>query len=275
MVRRLCPLTEKMKNMLWTLGVVAGFYLSLCAVAYLFQEKLIFFPEKLSRDYQFRFSTAFKEWQVKTSDGITLHGLLFAASGKSKGLIFYLHGNAGSSDSWGTIAEIYTRLNYDLFILDYRGFGKSGGRITSESQFYADVQTVFAEFKSVYTAENIIIIAFSIGTAAASMLAANNHPKMLILQAPYYSLTDLTKRMYPFLPGFALKYKFKTHEFIPRITAPIVIFHGDRDEVIYYGSSLKLLPLLKPADKLITLKTQVHNGINENPEYIHALQKMI
>lgn len=262
--------------LLWTFGIAVGFYFLLCSLAYFFQEKIIFFPDKLPHHFQFTFSAAYKEWQIKTDDGFNLHGLLFLSGGKSKGLVFYLHGNAGSLLSWGSIANVYTSLGYDLFILDYRGFGKSEGEITSESQFYSDVQTVYKKLKSAYDEENIVIIGFSIGTGAAAMLASTNHPKMLILQAPYYSLTDLTRHMYPFLPTFALKYKFNTHAFFSKISAPIVLFHGDHDEIIYYGSSLKLKPLLKPStDKLITLKGQVHNGINENPEYIFALRKLI
>ncbi|MEJ7737507.1 MAG: alpha/beta fold hydrolase [Chitinophagaceae bacterium] len=261
--------------LLWTLGIAAGSYFLVFSLAYLFQEKLIFFPDKLPQHYRFSFSTAWKEWQLKTTDGIILHGLLFSAAAKPKGLIFYLHGNAGSCDSWGTIAGLYANLNYDLFILDYRGFGKSEGTIYSEEQFYTDVQSAYDELKPSYEEKNIVIIGFSIGTGAAAMLASKNHPKLLILQAPYYSLTDLTRRLYPFLPAIALKYKFRTYQFIPQILAPVVLFHGDRDEVVYYGSSLKLKPLLKPADKLITLKGQLHNGLNENPEYINALRALL
>ena len=107
------------------------------------------------------------------------------------------------------------------------------------------------------------------------MLASRNSPRMLILQAPYYSLVDLTKHLYPFLPAFALKYKFRTSEFVKKTRAPIVIFHGQEDEVIYYGSSTKLKFLLKPGDKLITLTLQGHSGINENPEYIKELKTFL
>src|SRR5918993_5029201 len=108
---------------------------------YFNQEELIFFPTKLPANYTFSFSSNFEERYISTTNG-KLHGLLFkTGTDKPKGLIFYLHGNAGALDSWGEIADTYTNLNYDVFMLDYRGYGKSEGRISSEKQFHDDVQT--------------------------------------------------------------------------------------------------------------------------------------
>jgi predicted esterase len=125
----------------------------------------------------------------------------------------------------------------------------------------------------------MIIIGFSIGSASAAWLASKNNPGMLILQAPYYSLTDLMQHIspaaYAILPPFVFKYKFTTYQFVEKTLAPIVIFHGDQDEVIYYGSSLKLKKHLKPIDELISLTGQRHNGINENAAYIRRLRLLL
>jgi pimeloyl-ACP methyl ester carboxylesterase len=266
-----------MKKMLfWILGIITIFYLLVCVFIYFYQEKLIFYPEKLSYNYQFRFDGNFQERFIQTSDGKRLHGLLFKSQ-LSKGLILYLHGNAGAVDSWGQIAGVYTSLQYDIFILDYRGFGKSEGNIVGEKQFYADVEAAYEELKKSYDEKNIVIIGFSIGSAAAARLASLHHPKMLILQAPYYSLTDLIRHISPmlFLSVVALKYKFNTWQFVKHTKVPVAIFHGDRDEVIYYGSSVKLKQHFKPNDVLIILKGQAHNGINENTAYILALRKLL
>jgi alpha-beta hydrolase superfamily lysophospholipase len=235
---------------------------------------MIFFPDKLPASYKFQFSVTFSERNFRMEDGITLHGLIFQVK-NPKGLIFYLHGNAGALDSWGMIAQTYTGLGYDLFILDYRGYGKSEGNIGSEAQFYQDLQTVYREIAKEYPEERTVIIGNSLGTGPAAMLASMNHPRMLILQAPYYSIADLANKLYPYLPKWGLKYSFKTYEFIKKTSAPVFIFHGDRDEIVYYGSSLKLLPFLKPADKLFTLKGQGHNGINENKEYYDTLKSLL
>lgn len=245
-----------------------------CGLFYGFQEKLIFAPEKLDKDYQFSFNQSFEEVSINTTDGISLNGLLFKAD-SSKGLIFYLHGNAGSLSSWGNVAEVYTDLNYDVFILDYRGYGKSEGSISSQKQFYQDIQTAYDELIKEYSEENTIVLGYSIGSGPAAHLASTNNPKLLILQAPYFSLTDLTKRLYPIAPTFLLKYKFATNEYMKDCKMPVVILHGDQDAVIYYGSSLKLKEQFKPQDKLITLNGLGHNGITNTEIYKTEIAKIL
>lgn len=78
------------------------------------------------------------------------------------------------------------------------------------------------------------------------MLASANRPKLLLLQAPYYSLGDLMHTLYPIVPVFLLKYKFETFRFVEKTEAPVVLFHGNQDEIIYPGSSEKLKAHLKP-----------------------------
>ena len=220
-------------------------------IIYFYQEKLIFHPDKLETNFKYNFEGNYEEQFFKMEDGTQLNGLLFKAD-SSKGLIFYLHGNAGSLETWGEIASNYTNLNYDIFILDYRGFGKSEDVISSESQFFSDIEKVYATY-----------------------LASKNKPKILILQAPYYSLTDLVKHTVPLIPSFLLKYKFETNKYLKGLKTPIVIFHGDKDEVIYYESSIKLQKEFKYSDRLITLENQYHNGITTNPIYLKELEQIL
>ncbi|MFT2008612.1 alpha/beta hydrolase [Pontibacter sp. 13R65] len=238
------------------------------------QERLIFFPQSLPVSHTFSFQQEFKEIYIPTKDGIKLHGLLFKAEAP-KGLVFYLHGNAGSVDSWGGIAPTYTDLGYDIFILDYRGFGKSEGHISSEKQFFEDVQTAYSHLTSLYPEEQLIVAGYSIGTGPAAMLAATNNPGLLILQAPYYSLGDLMHKLYPFVPAFLLQYKFETYRYLEKTKAPVVLFHGKQDEIIYYGSSEKLQKHLKPDDKIMLLNGQGHNGMNDNPKYKEELAHIL
>src|SRR5687767_8904963 len=130
--------------MLKILIILLCVYIFLCTALFFFQEKLIFFPEKLDRNHKFNFDQNFEELNIKTKDQKELNGLLFK-SDDPKGLIFYLHGNAGSLDSWGEVANTFVDLNHDVFILDYRGFGKSEGSIKSQGQFYEDIQTAYDE----------------------------------------------------------------------------------------------------------------------------------
>lgn len=266
---------QKLKKISLRLAMIVGLlYLAACAYLFFAQESIIFFPEKLDKDFKFAYAQNFEELNIKTTDGAVLNGLLFKAD-SSQGLIFYLHGNAGSLSTWGDVAQTYLALNYDVFIPDYRGFGKSGGEIDGEDLFFSDVQTLYDEMKMKYSEDKIVVLGYSIGTGPAAKIASTNKPRVLILQAPYYSLSDMMTHEYPGVPTFLLKYRFATNEYIKTCTMPIVIFHGDKDEVIYYESSVKLRGLCKRGDTLITLHGQSHNGMTDNMQYKNALVRIL
>ena len=257
------------------LVVLALVAILIFTLLYFIQEKLIFFPDKLPGNYQFAFKGRYEEINFVTDDNTSLNSVLFKTDQPSKGVIFYLHGNAGTIDTWGDIAGFYHGLGYDVFMLDYRGYGKSEGSINSEKQFFGDVELAYSELTKRYSENRIIVLGYSIGTGAAARVAALHKPRLLILQAPYYSLTDLIQKLYPMVPGFFVKYKFNTAGYLKKCQVPVVIFHGEDDEIIYYQSSVRLKAHLKSTDTLITLRKQVHNGITENPEYQHELKRIL
>ena len=264
-----------MKRMLLTTGLILLVIVSgIAGLLYFFQERLIFFPEKLPANYSFQFVQPFEEIIITTDDNAKLSNVLFKAP-SAKGVIFYLHGNAGSLDSWGDVATVYADLSYDVFMIDYRGYGKSQGHINGEKKLYADVQLAYNTLKSRYDEGNIVVLGYSIGTGLATQLAARNNPRLLILQAPFYNFTDLVKNIYPFVPTFLLKYKFQTDKYISACKMPVVIFHGDRDEIIYHGSSVKLSRLFKKGDKLVSLRGEGHNGMSSNPQYLNELKTIL
>lgn len=254
--------------------------LSLLSTTYVFSqtqaevEQMIFSPSKLSNDYKFNFPGSFEERNIKTKDGTMLSGLLFKANA-SKGLIFYLHGNSGALNGWGKEAPNYTDLNYDVFILDYRGFGKSEGKIENEEQFYSDIQDAYDNLKLSYPEKKTIILGYSIGTGPAAHLASRNNSQRLILLAPYYSMEDFFPRLVPDIDVSLIRYKFKTFEFIPKVKAPVVIFHGDADQTIYPGSSEKLMHLFKAGDQRFALEGVDHYGIGKSLAYLTELKNIL
>ena len=284
---------QKLKKIiLRTLAVLAGLYVLLCVGLYFFQEKLIFFPTKLEQNHVFHFEKEFEEITVPTKDNLSLHGILFYSQNtdlvknkSKKKLVFYLHGNVGQVQFWGDLADVYTERGYDLFILDYRGYGKSEGKIYSQEQFFNDVQTAydFIRKEKNYEEENIIVVGYSVGTASAAMLASRNSPKALILQAPYFSLTDMTTRRFPFVPTFLLKYEFNTAEFLAKNKVPTTVFHGTTDRVIPYESSLMIKEYLYENSldgkvsgfEFVTLENQGHGGIHHNPVFLKKLNEIL
>lgn len=93
----------------------------------------------MNKETNYIYQNSFKEIAIKTTDGATISNLYFEAE-NPKGVVYFLHGNAGNLATWGDVAPIYLQLGYNVFITDYRGFGKSDGTITDQSQLFSDAQ---------------------------------------------------------------------------------------------------------------------------------------
>lgn len=250
--------------------IFLGFMILLYGLMYFMQEKFVFRATKLPQNYNFNFNYDFEEHYFEMPDGKKINALLFKSE-NSKGLVFYLHGNADALNYWGDIAPTYTKHNHDILIIDYRGYGKSEGSIKSEQQLYDDIQNIYKQMCKNYNEQNIVVIGYSIGSGIASHISANNNPGRLILLSPYFSLESLANKHYPFFPKFLIRYKFPTNENIPQIKCPITLFHGKNDALIPPEHSKNLIKLCKPDDELILLDNQIHGGMNDNYVYKEKL----
>jgi len=255
-------------------GIIFTLFTTIVLLFYFYQEKILFYPQKLAADYVFDYPDQFDEVYISTGDKVKLHGLLFKAD-SARGLVFYLHGNAGSLKTWGRVASPFLANNYDCFVLDYRGYGKSEGYISSETQLLEDVNIAYREMIKGYTEENVIVVGYSIGTGPAAYLASVNNPAKLILKAPYNNMTYMLQLYYSWLPEFGLRYKLTTDAYLLKANLPVIIFHGDDDQLIPYECSLKLQEQLDDDDLLITLKGQGHNGISTNAEYVRSINEIL
>ena len=277
-----------------TFAVIMVIIIAVIIVLYIFyetQHKYIFKPEKLDEDHVFEFEdyeNVFEELWFDVDPNVKIHGLLFkritdqglplvSSSIKSnRNLVFYLHGNAGNLDLWGRIAPLYTYHDSDVFILDYRGYGKSQGHLTYQHNLLKDVDIVYDYFKERYIESNITIGGYSIGTGIAAYLASKNSPKQLILHAPYYSLIRLIGEHIPYIPPLLISFKLKTFKYIENATYPIYIFHDVDDDVISVEHSKDLAELFtKDADKLFLLNGAGHDGINQNLDYQQYLKTIL
>jgi len=262
------------KALLWVIGICLVIYLGICGFFYFDQEHLIFPGKKVNTGYHYNFALPYRQYAIKTPDGNIVDGYLFKTN-NSRGLIFYLHGNGDNVESWSKAIPKYLALGYDTFVFDYPGYGKSTGHLYSLGQFFTAIQTAYDTMERVYPENHIVIMGYSLGSGAGAWLAAHNHPKLLLMLAPYYSIGDMALKRYPFLPVLILKYPIDTYQYLQKIKAPVVIFHGDRDEIIYYGSSLKLKPYFKPGDTLITLPGQGHLHYDDNPVFMGDVKQIL
>ena len=244
----------------------------LCLGLYLGQERLVFVPDKLPADYTFDFpGMQFDEVRVPSGD-VVLSALHFNTP-NPKGVVLYFHGNAGSLRLWGGIAPIFTRRNYDLFVVDYRGYGKSTGALQREDDLHADARAVYDHVRQQFAAEQIIVFGRSLGSGVAARLAAERPARMLILETPYISLREVVTDRVPFVPvGLLLKYPLLTEDWIAQVRCPVYLFHGTADNTVPYNHSVRLLGLIQAPRELITLPDGGHGNLASFPAY---QQKMI
>jgi uncharacterized protein len=241
---------------------------------YRFQESLIFFPEKLPLDYEFAFPKASFEEVTINVESAQLHALHFKSQ-NSKGVIFYLHGNAGNLGSWGHVAFPFIDFGYDVFILDYRGYGKSTEKIESEKQLLEDCIQAYQYIEKQYRPEQIILFGRSIGTGPLIYIASQKYVSKVILETPYSSLIDLAKIHFPIIPSILLKYKLNAIDWVRKVKAPIYIFHGTEDDVIPIEIGKRLSQSIQGEHEFNTIAGGNHNNLSEYQEYWDKMRRIL
>lgn len=160
-------------------------------------------------------------------------------------------------------------------MIDYRGFGKSTGK-RSQKAIKHDLQFIYNKIREKVSEKYIIIYGRSLGSGFATKLASMNNPKMLILDAPYYSLTKVTGRYMPFMPlSIILKYPMPTYKWIKYVKCPIHIIHGTKDKLIPFSSSVKLSQVNAKLTRLHPIIEGGHKNLNNFESYHKILSEII
>ncbi|GAA4269379.1 alpha/beta hydrolase [Hyunsoonleella aestuarii] len=256
--------------------IVLIIYVIISVAIYYLQDYMLFKPEKLSKDFQFNYANQdFEEHNLETRDGAVINGILFKPKKKSQGIVLYLKGNSKSIKGWGKFAVDFTRHGYNVLMVDYRGFGKSTGR-RSQKAIKRDLQVVYNKIKEKTTEDRIVLYGRSLGSGFAAKLASMNSPKMLILDAPYYSLTKVTARYAPFMPlSLLIKYPLPTYKWLKYVQCPIHIIHGTNDNLIPYKTSVKLSKVNPKRTKLHTVIGGGHKNLNNFESYHEMIHDIL
>lgn len=271
-------LHARKKSLLWGLGAL-GFYALLLLGYVLFENRLVFQGTLLPPGFQFNFSQKFEERWYDPAPGVRLNALYFRAdSAPRRGVVFYLHGNRDNLVRWGTYAPDFTRRGYDVLMVDYRGYGKSIGTITTEADFHADLRFVYDRLRRDVPEDSLVVYGRSLGTGAATRLAAETHPRLLLLETPYSSMPAVFWSQVPLLPyDWLSRFQFRSDEWIARVHCPVHLFHGTADGLVPYHHSLHLREKLgqKPAEILTTISGGGHKNLGEFPAYQAALDSCL
>ena len=246
---------------------------------YMMQDELIFKAIALPRDHKFDFQSAFEEVFLPVGDG-EIHGIHFKAKDR-QGAVCFFHGQGKNLDYWGSRADFFLKENLDVFIIDYRGFGKSSRGFT-EKWLLQDSLTAYDYLNQHFEEDKIIVCGNSLGTAMATWVAANRHPNKLILEAPYYSMLDAAAHRRPYFPMWLIrmvvKYPLHTNKWIKKVKSPVYIFHGRLDNIIpFVQGQLLYEEVAKHNDQVtfIPLDNFVHVNMQTDQQYQEYIRDIL
>jgi len=242
---------------------------------YFFQERFLFHPEKLPKDFVFQYENQeVEEYNVQLNDKVLINGLHFKTK-NPKGVVFYLKGNSRSIKGWGKFAVDFTLHGWDVIMMDYRGFGKSTGKRTQQTM-KDDVQAIYDKIKENVDEKYIIVYGRSLGTGLATKIASTNNPRMLILACPYYSMSKNVKRYLPFVPlGLVMRFSMPTYKWMKYVKCPIKIIHGTNDRVIPMKSSFKLSKINPNLTRVYPIIDGGHKNLHNYEGYHRALKEIL
>lgn len=243
-------------------------------IIYFFQHKFLFHPEKLSKDFKFAYENLnVEELTAETEPGVLISYLHFKTE-HPKGIVFYLKGNTKSIKGWGKFAVDFTRLQYDVIMLDYRGFGKSTGKRTSEGLKH-DIRFIYNLVKQQVPEDHLIIYGRSLGTPFAAMLASKNNPRLLILNAPIYSLERSINRYIPWMPAkYFMRYNLPTYKYLKGVKCPIKIIHGSDDKLVPVRTAIELSEIQPENTRLYIILKAGHIDVHKFKEYHKVLDEI-
>jgi len=261
-----------MKKMMF---IVVAIILALVLTHVYFQDYFIFQGTNLEQDHKYSFKQEFEEHFIEVAPGIRINALWFKPEVQSKGLIIYFHGNAGNLHRWGEVADGFTESGYELLIMDYRGYGKSGGK-PNEKVLYHDAKVLWHWAKERTENDNIIIYGRSLGAAVAAQLATQVEAEMVILETPFHELRGAVSFLLkPVIAIFPLNYTFPTKEYLKEVTVKVFVFHGTKDLVVPLASALKLKEALKAEDEFVIVEGATHDNIGTFQIYKDKMSQLL
>jgi uncharacterized protein len=267
--------STRRKVMRWA-TVIVFIYASAGIALYYLQEKFLFHPDPLPKDFEFKFKLPFREANIPMNARDTVNMIQFyPANVVARGVVLYFHGNRGNVIRYEKYANNFLKNGYEVWVPDFPTYGKTTGKL-SEENMYLQAKEVYNLAHSKFSADSIIVYGKSLGTGVAAYVAAKKKCRMLILETPYYSIPDLFSSYAPIYPtGRMSHFKFPVGDYLKDVNAPVFIFHGTADETIPYRGAAKLKKVLKPGDEFITIEKGKHNNLDDYPVFHQKLDSVL
>jgi hypothetical protein len=251
--------------------------LLLNALMYLRQPQMIFFP--LSELYQTPadWGLEYEDAKLDTKDGVQLHGW-YIPNRESEQVLLFFHGNAGNISHRRDSIELFHRLGLNVFIIDYRGYGKSEGK-PGEQGLYQDAAAAWrylTEEKG-FDPDDVVIFGRSLGGAVAARLAAGVEARGLILESTMSSARDFARAVFKILSRLVVvRYEFNTAQLVKSVHYPVLVLHSPEDEIMPFHLGEKIYDLANQPKHFVRMRGDHNNGfLLSLPEYQQQLDRWL
>ena len=228
------------KNSLQIILFIFFIYFVILVFLYFYQRNLLYHPSENNYSGD-KILVDIEKVKISTSDNIQLLGWYHKKNLKDYKTLIFFHGNAGSLENRIHKLNHFQDMNINFLIIAWRGFSGNNGK-PSEQGLYEDGKSAIDWLiKKGVSEKNLILYGESLGTGVATHLAQNKSFAGIILETPFTSLIDAAKKFYPYIPvKFLLKDKFENYKKIKKINIPVLVMHGEADQIVPFEMGKKI-----------------------------------
>lgn len=254
-----------------------GVYLTFAAILYLFQSRLVFFPERNMIGTPHDIKLPFESIYFRAPDNVELHGW-FVPGKNARGVVLFCHGNAGNISHRLDYVQLFHQLGMSTFIFDYRGFGKSGGKPT-EAGTYQDALGAWRYLveKRNVAPRDIVIYGESLGGAVGAWLARERRPAALILASSFTSIPDVAADLYPFFPvRWLARFHYDTQGLLPEVTCPVLVIHSRDDEIVPFAHGRSLFETARAPKAFLEIRGSHNTGFMDSRDvFVKGIDELL
>lgn len=243
----------------WLVPLGLG-YVTLMFLVWLLQGCMVHFPRSELIATPADIGLNYEDLTITTVDDERLHGWYLSVP-EARGVLLFLHGNAGNISHRLESLEIFRQLNLNVLIVDYRGYGRSSGR-PSERGLKRDAEAAldYLLIEKNFKPGQIVAFGRSLGAALAADLGAHHQLAGVILESAFTSVADVGADLYPFLPvRLLVRYQYNTLESLKAVSAPVLVVHSPDDEIIPFAHGRKLYQSASEPRSFLTIQGS-HNA---------------
>ena len=244
---------------------------------YFQQPQMIFYPLRELYQNPADWGLDYEDVTLNTADNVQLHGW-YVPQQQSEQVLLFFHGNAGNISHRRDSIELFHRLGLNVFIIDYRGYGKSRGK-PDEQGLYRDAAAAWnylTEEKGI-ASDNILIFGRSLGGAVAARLASGVQARGLILESTLSSARDFSRAVFPLLSRLVFtRYDFNTAENIQHLQYPVLVLHSPDDRIMPFHLGEKVFQAAQPPKHFVRMRGDHNTGFLESqPEYAQEIDRWL